>query len=304
MSGSIVVTGASGSLGHRVVELLLDVHALAPARVRAITRTPARLEAFAARGVDVRAGSFDDADALGAALADADRLLVVSTDELTPGLRIRQHTAAVSAAARAGVEHVVYTSFQNASPDNPAAVSPDHVATELALRGSGLRWTALRNGLYAELLADSLRQVLPGGRWVHNAGEGRTAYVSREDCAGVAAAVLAHDIAAGSGKDGQLLEVTGDSALTQAEVAALAAELTGQPLEPVAVDDEAYAAGLSAAGLPGPVAAMITTFGRAQREGWFEAPSPTVRELTGRDPISLREALRHAFDGAGHTQAV
>lgn len=81
MTQTLLVTGASGKLGRKTVELLLDKGA-APASIIATTRDPSKLEDLAAKGVQVRAADFDDAASLPAAFAGADRMAIISTDVL------------------------------------------------------------------------------------------------------------------------------------------------------------------------------------------------------------------------------
>ena len=160
MSDTLLVTGASGQLGRRVLAHLLDTCAVPPARLIAVTRDPAKLADFAARGVEVRRGDFDDPGSLGEAFKGAGRLLLISTDALdTPGRRLAQHQAAIAAAKTAGVRHIVYTSMPN--PDgSPIPFAPDHLGTEQALALSGRGWTILRNAWYFENLAFSLPGAL------------------------------------------------------------------------------------------------------------------------------------------------
>src|SRR3989441_10326923 len=118
---TLLVTGASGHLGRRVVELLVGAGAN---RLVATTRHPDRLADLARRGVEVRRGDFDDPKSLTAAFAGADRLLLVSTDAVDfPGRRIEQHRAAIAAAKEAGVGHTNSTSFSE--PASPVLVAAD-----------------------------------------------------------------------------------------------------------------------------------------------------------------------------------
>jgi NAD(P)H dehydrogenase (quinone) len=279
---TVAVTGASGQLGRRATELLLE--RLDPSEIVAITRRPEALDDLAGRGVELRYGDFDDPASLAAAFDGVERLLLISAEEI--GRRVGQHRAAIDAAVAAGVRHVAYTSVANPSEANPAAVVPDHRATEQALRDSGVAWTFLRNNLYAEHQVASAQAAVGAGRLVTNAGDGATAYVSRDDCAAAAAAVLA-----GGGHEGRAYEITGPEAVTAAGFAELAGELAGVELPVVSVGDEEYVAGLVAAGIPEPGARLAASFGTATREGWLATVTSAVEELTGRPPRALREVL-------------
>jgi NAD(P)H dehydrogenase (quinone) len=278
---TIAVTGAAGHLGRRVAELLLDQGH----RPVLLTRDPSALESLAARGADVRRGDFADPAGLEAALAGVERLLLISIDVIGPQ-RIALHAQAVEAARAAGVKHVIYTSLPRPEAANPAGVAPDHRATEAALQASGLTWTFLRNNLYAEYQVPTLAQALSTGTLVTNRSDGATAYVSREDCAAAAAAVLTS-----VGHENAIYDITGPEAIDAKGFAALATELGDRPVEVVALDDDAYAQGLIGAGLPPAAAALLTSFGASAREGWAEHVSTAVLDLTGREPTPLRDVL-------------
>ena len=182
----VAITGASGHLGRKTAELVLD--RLDPGDVVLLTRTPEALADLADRGAAVHRADFDEPQSVRDALGGVERMLLISGVEL--GHRVQQHRAAIDAAQAAGVRHVLYTSIPNPVPENPAGVVPDHAATEAALEASGLAWTFLRNNLYAEYQIPTATQAIATGQLVTNAGSGRTAYVSRDDCAAAAAAVL------------------------------------------------------------------------------------------------------------------
>lgn len=279
---TIAITGAAGHLGRLTAQLVLD--RVPPGEVVLVTRRPEAIADLADAGATVRRGDFDEPESLGAAFAGVDRLLLISVDVL--GNRVAQHTAAIDAAAAAGVGHVLYTSGLNAGSELPLVVSHDHGATEQAIRDRGLRWTALRMGLYAESQVAAAARAVASGHLVHNNGDGATAYVSREDCAAAAAAALA-----GEGHEDRVYDITGPELVTQAQVAALAAEISGRPVVPVAIDDEEATQNLMAVGLPADTATAIASFGTAIREGVLEVLSSHVEDLTGRPPLSLREVL-------------
>jgi NAD(P)H dehydrogenase (quinone) len=283
---SIVITGASGNLGRMVAEGVLQ--RTDPEQVVLVTRDPSRLEDLAQRGAQVRAGDFGDPSSLASAFEGARKALIISTDRI--GARVPGHKAAIDAAVAAGATSIAYTSGINPSHSNPIVVATDHRETEEHLRASGAGWTMLRNSIYAEILLASAPAALATGRHVHNEGDGRISYVARADCAAVAAAVLTTD-----GHDGKMYDVTGPEALSAGDVAAVFGEIAGRPVEAVAVDDDAFAAGLvEHAQMPEQVAQAYTTFGIGARRGYSAVVSDTVLELTGTPPKPAREVLAAA----------
>ncbi|MCC7254080.1 NAD(P)H-binding protein [Hyphomicrobium sp.] len=282
-SDVLLVTGAAGQLGRRVLANLLDVHGVAPQRLVAVTRDPAKLADVAARGVAVRRGDCDDPATLAPAFSGAHRLLLISTNVIDrPGVRVAQHKAAVAAAEAAGVAHVVYTSMPR--PDRSVIpFAPDHLATEQALASSPLGWTVLRNAWYCENLGFTLPSVLASGQWFTSAGDGRVAYITREDCARVAAAALiAHPA------ENAIHEITGPAALTTAETAATIGDVLGVPMAVVQVSDEELVQGMIGAGSPEPMARIWASFDSNTQLGNFDIVTDAVERLTGRPPETLR----------------
>jgi NAD(P)H dehydrogenase (quinone) len=279
---TLAITGAAGYLGRLTAERVLE--RLPASELVLVTRRPEALADLAEAGATVRRGDFDDPPSLAGAFDGCERMLLVSTDVL--GNRVAQHTAAIEAAAAAGVGHVVYTSGEKAGGELPYIVAREHGGTEDAVRARGLRLTALRNGLYAEFQIGAAARAFASGKLVHNNGDGRTAYVSREDCAAAAAAVLTTD-----GHEDRTYDITGPELVSQADLAALVAEITGRAIEVVEIDDESAAQALVDVGLPPEMARAYSSFGTAIREGVLNTVSTAVHDLTGRPPRSLRDVF-------------
>jgi NAD(P)H dehydrogenase (quinone) len=180
----LLIAGASGALGRLTADRLLAEGRRG--ELILVSRTPDALSDLAERGADARFGDFDEPGSLRDAFAGADRMLLISASDIE--VRAEQHRSAIRSASEAGVRHIVYTSGLNPEPPNPAVIAPSHYATERALRESDLSWTVLRNSLYAEYQVPEAAQALAAGELVHNRGDGLIAYVSRSDCAAVAAA--------------------------------------------------------------------------------------------------------------------
>jgi NAD(P)H dehydrogenase (quinone) len=282
---SIVVTGASGQLGRLVAQDLLE--RVSPGELVLVTRHPEALTDLAGRGAEVRRGDFDDPASLAQAFAGAEKVLVISTGLDVLGRRFAQHRAAIEAAAAAGAQHLVYTSISNPVEGNPTGIlAEENRETEALLRASGPAWTILRNGIYAEVQVPPGSLAVAAGKLYTNVDKGRMVPVSRRDCAAAAAATLTSD-----GHEGKTYDITGPESLSQADLAALLAEIGGRAVKVHNVNDRILAWGMTKAGMPKPIARQIVDFGKAIREGYYDVADSSVENLTGRPPRSLREVL-------------
>ncbi|HZG85663.1 SDR family oxidoreductase [Paenibacillus sp.] len=277
----ILVTGATGQLGAKVVETLLET---VPAeRIAASVRSPEKAQALRDRGVDVRQGDFDDPASLDAAFAGIDKILIVSTQG-DNDTRIRQHQAAVDAAKRAGVKFIAYTSVSHADTSS-LFLAPVHKATEEAIRATGIPYSFLRNNWYIENEIGSIQGALAGAPIVTSAGAGRVGWASRDDYARAAAAVLA-----GEGHENTIYELAGAPATTEDFAAALSRAL-GREVPVQHVDDATYGTIMAGAGVPDFVVPILVAIQSAIREGTLDVSSGDFAKLLGRPPASLEEAL-------------
>jgi uncharacterized protein YbjT (DUF2867 family) len=232
------------------------------------------------------AAAYGDRDAAMRALVGVSTLLMVSGSESAD--RLQQHRTFVDAAADAGVEHIVYTSFFGASADCTFTLGRDHWATEEHIRSRGPAFTFLRDNFYLDFLPLMVGEdgVIRGP-----AGDGRVSAVARADVARVAVAVLLDPVS----HRGATYDLTGPESLTMAQAAALISDVTGRGVtfhdETV---DEAYES-RRRWDVPGwQYDAWVSTY-TAIAAGEVEAVTDDVRRVTGRPPMGLRDLL--AADG-------
>lgn len=226
----IIVSGASGQLGGLTVEKLLE-RGVEPSNLILVSRTPEELEAYERLGASTRFGDFTQPESLDTAYEGGDRILIISLNTqgnpnpLVAEERPRLHQTAIDAAVRAGVRHIVYTSFVDAG-DNPSPIAVDHRLTEDMLRESGVAWTSLRNQWYGDRLVGEAVAMVEVGRAVADPGQEGTAFITREDCAEAAAAALTTD-----GHENRIYEITGSERVGARDVAAAAETITGVAIE-------------------------------------------------------------------------
>ncbi|MEU1280740.1 NAD(P)H-binding protein [Streptomyces sp. NPDC005805] len=270
----IMVTGASGQLA----SLVLD--ALASRGVPAIGGSRSA-------GDGLRRLDFDDPGSLD--LAGVTTLVLVSAGYAEDDRVVARHAAVVEAAVRDGVGHLVYTSVTGAGDHLGFALA--HRATERLVRASGLGWTVLRNGLYAELFGALLNWTPDGVESPF--GAGALAAVARRDLAEAAAIVAA----APDAHAGQVHELVGRP-ITAEDVAAR----LGVPHRTIGLG--AYRSRLLAdTGLLPFQPPMLVSLASGVRHGFLSGTDPALAELLGRppsDPLAVAaEVAAASRSGAG-----
>lgn len=288
----IVITGANGQLGRQIAESLLT--RVPGDRIGLSVRDPKKARAFADRGVRVREGSFTDPGSLAHAFEGASQVLIVSVDTMGEEA-VRRHRAAIDGAAAAGARRILYTSHMGASASSRFQPCRDHAATEEALRASGVPFTSLRNGFYATSAIQFAGHGVESGR-IALPADGPVSWTAHADLADAAAAVLADE-----GRfDGPTPPLTASQALTFADIARVATDVTGRTITRITASDEQFREELVGRGAPAEAADQLLGVFAAARAGEFAAVDPALAALLGREPITLGTVLREALsDGDG-----
>ncbi len=276
MDEVMTITGVTGYVGGRVAALLADE----PIDLRLVARQPEKVP-DTLEGVRVEA-SYDDDAAMRRSCQGAETLFLVSGREHPD--RLEQHRRAVEAAVTAGVERIVYLSFLNAAPDATFTLARQHWQTEQFIRESGVHYVFLRDSFYTDMLPffvgedDVIRAP---------AGEGRASFVTRDDVAASAAAVLrTHD------HDNSVFDITGPEALTLSEAARRLGEFVGRPIGYEAeTEEEAYASRARYGAPEWEVQGWVTSY-QAIANGEMDTVSDAVETLTGHPPRSIEDFLR------------
>jgi NAD(P)H dehydrogenase (quinone) len=288
----MLVTGATGKLGTKIVETLLKT--VPASQLVASVRNPEKAEGLRARGVEVRHGDFDQPETLDSAFAGIDRLLIISADGDNE-TRIRQHTDAVAAAQRAQVKFIAYTSIGNAS-ESKMFLAPPHQATEEAILKTGIPYSFLRNNWYLENEIGGIQGIMAGAPWVTSAGSGRTGWALQQDYAEAAATVLA-----GNGHENTVYELSG-KLMTQEELVSSLGTVLGKEVSVQQVDDDTYADIMKGAGVPEFVLPILVGIQKGIRDGELDIESNDFEKLLGRPTTPINEALSQIVSQISQTE--
>jgi len=291
MTKNIVVTGATGTIGRRVVEGLVARRAPVTALVHSAGKAP-DLETLGAR---TAVGAFEDPASLERAFAGADAIVLITP----PGPHAFEQTiTAIDAAKRAGARKIVRISALKADPEGPTDNTRQHGRTEAALRASGLTYVILRPHLFLQNLFGSLPQILGEGKLYWGVGAGKMGMIDTRDVSDAAVVAATSDAF-----DGQTLELTGPASIDYHQVAAAIGRGLGRDVTYVPIPPEAAGEALRKYGAPEWAVNVIRDYCTAYSKGWGDFTTGEVARITGHAPRSVDDFVREVLVPATQQQA-
>lgn len=287
--GKILITGATGNLGSRTLNLLLKK---VPAnQVAVLVRDPQseKIERFVKEGVEAHQGDYFDYNSLLRAFNGVDKVMLISAQAFTD--RNTQHFNVIAAAKQAGVKQVIYTSIirkENSNLILPQVTMSDLFA-EQTLRASGLDYTILRNPPYLETLHMYFGDALKAGVRVPE-GSGKVAAASLDDLAAANVAVLTQH-----GHENKTYTLSGSEGSSFADIAEALSEISEMNIPYESVSEKEYIDSMVANGLPVFMTDFLLGWVRGVNTGEFSETSGNLERLIGRKPMTYKEFFKHQF---------
>ena len=269
----ILVTGATGNVGRVVVERLLA----AGRPVRAAGRTAESVSRMFGDRVQAVALDFTDASTWAPAFEGVHSVFLMRPPQL--GKPKTQMVPALDYARENGVQQMVFLSLQGAEGNK---IVP-HAAIESWLRASGISWTFVRASFFHQNLTTThLTDIRDRNEILVPAGRGATAFVDAEDVGAVAATALLDPLSYANAA----LTVTGDEALTYAQIAGILTRELGRPIRYARPGVFRYIRhARRTVGMPWGLVAVTTAIYTTARLGLAAGRTETVRDVLHRDPI-------------------
>ena len=271
----ILVTGATGAVGHLVANQLHDEGI----PLRAFVRDTTKAAGMLSDGIELAAGDFGDGGTLERALEGVDTVFLACSNQPR---QAEYEMGVIDAARAAGAGRIVKLSAQGAETGSPVAFWDWHGRIEEHLADSGLRHSVLRPTFSMGNLLASAEQIRTTGMLFAPAEGAKVAMIDPRDVASAAAALLAAE-----GRPNEVLTLTGPEAVAFDEVAEALSSVTEGKITFVAVPDEAARNNMVGSGMPPWLADPLVTLFGFLRQGAQAVPTDEFRALTGREPRSV-----------------
>ena len=284
----IAITGATGQLGHHVIQALLTK--TDAQNIVALVRDLNKAQHLKAQGVELRHFDYDQTETLAPALEGIDKLLLISANEI--GRRTPQHQAVIQAAQQSNVPYIAYTSLLNADAST-LGLSQEHRETEALIKNSGLTYTFLRNNWYTENYLAGLSHAIESGTLYGAANDGKISSASRIDYAEAAATVLVSDT-----HENRIYELAGSTAFTLQDFANTISEVSGQAVQYKNLTSEQYHQALVQAGLPTGLVDVIVDADVKTQTGAMFSDSKDLEQLIGRKTTSIQEEITNTLNNS------
>nr|WP_174505444.1 SDR family oxidoreductase [Acinetobacter sp. Marseille-Q1620] len=281
----IAITGATGQLGHFVIDALLKE--TKAENIIALVRNIEKAVELKDKGIELRLFDYDQPETLVPALQEVDKLLLISANEV--GRRTPQHAAVIDAAKAANVPYIAYTSLLNADT-NPLGLAQEHRETESLIKTSGLKYTFLRNNWYSENYLANVQHVAEQGTLYGSAKDGKISSASRQDYAEAAAKVLTSQ-----GHDNKTYELAGSTSFTLSDLAGYIAKASGKTVKYQNISPEDYTSALKKAGLPDGLIEVIVDADVQTVKGAMYSDSKDLENLLGRKTTLIQDQITDLF---------
>lgn len=296
MRNKILITGATGGLGSKVIDLLKEKTAVENLAVLVRDENNELAKQYINDGIEVKIGDYANLEGLEKAFKGIDILYFVSGGD--DNQRSKLHKNVVDAAKEAGVKHILYTSGirKDESDSSPlASLMDSHIRTENFIKASGMTYTLLRHNLYAEVIAMMLgdkSQLLKTKTIYLPTANGLTSFVPKKDLAEAAVNILLNPSAYAD----KIFEFNGSEQVTFSQIAEKLSKIVNEPIQYISPEITEFESTMSKIGLPGHAIEILKIFSLAIAKGEFDQKSIDLETVLGRKTRSLTEFLKEAYN--------
>lgn len=276
------ITGATGHLGQQVVEAMAEL--VSANELNLGVHTPSKAAVFKQRGMTVSAIDYQNIDSLKVAGQGSDVFIYIPSKSHDSFSRVTEFENVLQAVTAAHVKHLLVMGFIADQVDNPFALSAFYGYVPRRLAGSGINYTIIRNGLYADPLVPYLPELIERHNVIYPMADKALSFISQTDSAAAFAKVATTPALLVSGR---IYTLTQSRNYTMPELAQVLSTVSGQKIGYQPISLQAFS-DLYNQGGEGPMLASMYAGGA---RGLLETVSSDFETIMGRPAQSLIDFL-------------
>ena len=280
------VTGATGHLGGRVVQNLMEQ--VGEASVSAGVHTPAKAAALQKQGVNVIPVDYLNVDTMTAAFNGQDVVVYIPSKTNNVLQRITEFENSIKALKTVQVKHVVFVDFYADQANNPFALAPYYAYAPRKLAGSGLNYAVVKNSLYADPLVPYLPELIERKQLIYPVGDQAMSFITLDDSAEAIATVATH---ADLRDEGQTYTLTQSESLKMPELGRTMTKVTGHQIGYAPVTTQEFGRIYAPEGDGEELASMYA----AGAIGLFDQVTTDFKTITGHEPEDMMAFLTRSY---------
>lgn len=276
MKNTILVTGATGTVGSQVVKKLTDVGEDVRAAVRSTSK------AAGMNQVSLVEFDLNKPETVQTAFEGIDKVFLATP--LVSNM-VELDAMSIEAAKKAGVKHIVRLSVMGADAEKEFPLGKLHRQVEKLIEASGISYTFLRpNSFFQNYITFTGSTIKSQNSFYLPLGDGKISFVDVRDVAAVAAAELIQN-----GDENKAYEITGSEAISNHEIASIISKVLGKPISYISISEDTARQSMKSAGMPEEEMKLVLGLYAEQKAGHYSTISPAVEQITGKKPISFEQ---------------
>jgi uncharacterized protein YbjT (DUF2867 family) len=290
MAETILVTGATGTVGSEVVNQLSNIKS--DFKIKAAVRSVENAKKVKGDGIEVIQADYNKPETLRETLRDIDRLFIVPPE--SPNA-IEQASNVIDEVKKSEIKHVVKLSALGADVESIVSSLRLHRQTEKIIEEAGIPFTFLRPAEFMQNFVNWYGPTIRSDNAFYlPAGNPKVSFVDVRDIAAVAVKVLTDD---GNGRHkGKVYTITGPEILSYHQAAEILSEATGKKIRYINVPEEEYRQEMKDSGIGDWWINVIMEVYQFYKSRIQEQISTAVEEVTGKKPITFAQFAKDYSD--------
>jgi len=276
MKNTILVTGATGTVGSQVVKQLTAIGTDVRAAVRSTSK------AAGMNKISLVEFDLNKPETVQVAFEGIDKVFLATP--LVSNM-IELDAMTIEAAKKAGVKHIVRLSVMGADAEQEFPLGNLHQQVEKLIEASGISYTFLRpNSFFQNYITFTGSTIKSQNSFYLPLGDGKVSFVDVRDVAALAAVELTQ-----SDDENKAYEVTGSEAISNHQIASMLSKVLGKPISYISISEDTARQSMKSVGMPEPEIELVLGLYAKQKAGNYSTISPAVEQITGKKPISFEQ---------------